>query len=138
MVDRDKLRAKIAFIETNLRRLKRIAALPVEEFTEESNAFHAAIRLLQVSIEAMLDIGNHIIAQERLGIPKTYGEVFELLGKGGVIPSDFVATGRQMARFRNRAVHLYADISEGEVYNILQNHLGDFQRFISFIVRKYF
>lgn len=137
MVHKEKLREKIAFIEKNLGRLTKLAQVPVAEFTEETTDFHAAVRLLQVSIEGVIDLGNHIVAQERLGIPKTYGEVFELLAEGGIIPRSFTATARRMARFRNRVVHLYADVDEKEVYNILQHNLCDFSSFISFVVGHY-
>jgi len=137
MVDREKLRGKISFIEKNLGILTRLAQIPVEEFTQESTNFHAAIRLLQVSIEAMIDIGNHIVARERLGIPKTYGEVFGLLAEAAIIPQDFAAMARVMVRFRNRVVHLYADTDEKQVYHILQENLRDFSSFIGFIVQRY-
>jgi uncharacterized protein YutE (UPF0331/DUF86 family) len=137
MVELEKIRSKIAFIEKNVRRLKGIGQVPVEDFTEESVHYHAAVRLLQVSIEAMIDTGNHIVAQERLGVPKTYGEVFELLASAGIIPEDFAATARKMVKFRNRAVHIYSDMDEREVFNILQNNLNDFSLFISYIVKRY-
>lgn len=137
MIEKDKIRDKISFIEKNLRRLKKIGETPLADFTEESISYHAAIRLLQVSIEAVVDIGNHIVARERLGVPKTYGEIFDLLARSGVIPSEFAVTARKMVKFRNRAVHLYADLSEREVYSILKNDLSDFTRFISYIVKRY-
>lgn len=137
MVELEKIRTKIAFIETNIRRLENIGRVSAEDFTEDSVHFHAAVRLLQVSIEAMIDTGNHIVAQERLGVPETYGEVFELLAGAGIIPEDFAATARKMVKFRNRAVHIYSDLNEREVYNILQNNLNDFSLFISYIVKRY-
>ena len=75
MIEKDKLRDKISFIEKNLRRLGKIGQTPLAGFTEESISYHAAVRLLQVSIEAVIDIGNHIVARERLGVPKT-GMIF--------------------------------------------------------------
>ncbi|MEW6276796.1 MAG: DUF86 domain-containing protein [Bacillota bacterium] len=137
MIEKDKLRDKISFIEKNLRRLGKIGQTPLAGFTEESISYHAAVRLLQVSIEAVIDIGNHIVARERLGVPKTYGEIFELLAQAGITSPEFTAIGRKMVKFRNRAVHLYADLDEKEVYSILQNNLNDFSQFISFIVKHY-
>lgn len=43
-----------------------------------------------------------------------------------------------MVGFRNRAVHLYMDMSEKEVYNILLHHLDDFREFILQVVARYF
>lgn len=43
-----------------------------------------------------------------------------------------------MVNFRNRAVHLYDEISDEEIYNIIQNHLSDFEGFIAHIVNAFF
>jgi len=85
----------------------------------------------------MLDIGNHIVAREGLGSPKSYFEVFDLLGQSGVIPSEFLDKVRSMVRFRNRAVHLYGDVDVSHVYGMLQEDLGDFETFIELIVNRY-
>lgn len=85
----------------------------------------------------MLDIGSHIVAREGLGSPKSYVEVFELLGRSGGISPDFLDKLRSMVRFRNRAVHLYGEIDVDYVYSILQQDLGDFEAFIELIVNRY-
>jgi uncharacterized protein YutE (UPF0331/DUF86 family) len=45
---------------------------------------------------------------------------------------------KAMVKFRNRAVHLYDEISPEEVYRILEHDLGDFELFLEAIVRRYF
>ena len=42
-----------------------------------------------------------------------------------------------MAKFRNMVVHLYERIDEEEIYNIVQNHLDDFEYFIKQVVKIY-
>jgi uncharacterized protein YutE (UPF0331/DUF86 family) len=116
MVNKNKLRQKIAFIEENLRLLRQTARMPENEFIESSLHFNASVRELQVAIEAMIDAASHIVAAERLGFPKTYAETFKFLAAGGIIPHSFVETAQQMVRFRNRAVHLYDEVSPREAY----------------------
>lgn len=96
VIDRDKVRDKISFIRSNLELLRGLAKIPSENFTKRSAEFHAAVRLLQISIEAMIDISSHIVAREGLGVPKSYVEVFELLGRAGIIPSEFLDRARAM------------------------------------------
>ncbi|MHB1043110.1 MAG: type VII toxin-antitoxin system HepT family RNase toxin [Eubacteriales bacterium] len=138
MVDRVKLRQKIAFIEKNLRLLEELKSVPFEKFDRDSINFNAAVRVLQISIETMLDIANHIVARERLGVPNTYAESLDLLASGKVITPEYAARAKNMARFRNRAVHLYMDMNEKEVYNILRNDLDDFREFIQQVIARYF
>jgi len=138
MVDRVKLRQKIAFIEKNLRLLEELKSVPFEKFDQDSVNFNAAVRILQISIESILDVANHIVARERLGMPNTYAESFDLLASGKVITSEYATRAKNMVRFRNRAVHLYMDINEKEVYNILRNNLADFREFIRQVLARYF
>jgi len=138
VVSKNKLRQKITFIEENLRHLRRLARLPEAEFVESAIYCSAAIRMLQVAIEAMIDAASHIAAKERLGFPKSYADTFKLLANEQIISRDFLETAQRMVRFRNRAVHLYEEISPQEVYRILQHNLPDFELFIRFIVHRYF
>jgi uncharacterized protein YutE (UPF0331/DUF86 family) len=39
-----------------------------------------------------------------------------------------------MAKFRNRIVHMYFNISDEMIYDIVQNNIVDFERFIASIV----
>jgi len=138
VIDQDKVRDRITFLRGNLEILRDLAQTPRVAFTERSMEFHAAVRLLQTSIEAMIDIAGHIVAREGLGSPKSYVEVFDLLGRSGAIAPEFLDRLRSMVRFRNRAVHLYADIDVSHVYGILREDLGDLEAFIELIVARYF
>lgn len=40
-----------------------------------------------------------------------------------------------MAKFRNRIVHMYFNISDEMIYDIVQNNINDFERFIANIAR---
>ena len=37
----------------------------------------------------------------------------------------------RMARFRNLLVHLYAKVDDAEVYRIIREDLGDFERYLA-------
>jgi uncharacterized protein YutE (UPF0331/DUF86 family) len=43
-----------------------------------------------------------------------------------------------MVSFRNRIVHMYDEIDPGEIFTILEEHLGDFETFIRAITQRYF
>jgi uncharacterized protein YutE (UPF0331/DUF86 family) len=53
-----------------------------------------------------------------------------------VIPREFAGDQlAKMAGYRNRMVHFYGEITEKEIYNIIQQELNDFDSFITFIER---
>jgi uncharacterized protein YutE (UPF0331/DUF86 family) len=137
-VDFDKLRTKLQFLRDSLRRLEEIRSRGREAFLAEKILEAAAERNLQIAIEAMLDTANHIIAREGLAVPKTYREAMEVLLREGILPRSHWESFLQMASFRNRLVHLYEEIDPGQVFSLLEEHLGDFEAFISAITRRYF
>jgi uncharacterized protein YutE (UPF0331/DUF86 family) len=134
MVNPDKIRDKIQFIQRNLGKLQQINKKSQLEFLQDPFMLDAATRLLQISIEAVLDISQHIVSRKHLGIPKTYRESVELLAKSGILSKKKLPNLINMIKFRNRAVHLYDDISGEEIYKIIQYHLSEFEDFISSVV----
>jgi len=84
---------------------------------------------LQESIEACLDIANHIIASDGLGRPEDYAGYFPCLARHDIIPDDLADKLADMARFRNVLVHLYDEVDLQAIQDILQNDLGDIRAF---------
>jgi uncharacterized protein YutE (UPF0331/DUF86 family) len=136
-VDREKIRQKLQFMRQELRELKKFQGMDLSQFHSNSLYEAAATRMLQVAIEAMLDICAHIISREGWGLPKSYVETVELAARNGLIPQQLEDTYKAMARFRNRVVHLYDEIDAAEIWNVIQNHLDDFRPFIAAVIRRY-
>jgi len=137
MVDQEKIRQKLHFIRQQLKELDRFEAIGLDEFLKEPFYEAAATRMLQISIEAMLDICAHVIARLGWGLPKTYVETVEMAARHGLIPKDLTATYKDMARFRNRVVHLYHDIDPKEIWQIAQLHSDNLQPFMTLVVQQY-
>ena len=58
-------------------------------------------------------------------------EAFEILGEQGVLHSDLVESFREASHFRNLVTYQTAVIKDEIVYQILQEHLSDFECFLS-------
>ena len=138
MVDKEKIRQKIDFIHQELKKLKQLKNLTDEEFKQGPFYFDAALRILQVAIEAMIDICNHIVAREGLGIPQNYRDGFKILADQQILEPEMLDTYIKMTKFRNRIVHIYDEVKKEEVYRIIQTNLPDFERFVASIVKSYF
>ena len=136
-IDQQKIRQKLHFMRENIELLEQFKDMDQDMFTLDPIKEAAALRMLQVSIEAMLDICSHIIAREGWGLAKTYVEIIELTVKHGLIPSEKADIYKNIARFRNRIIHLYDRVDTDEVLNIINNHLDDFRPFMSSVIEKY-
>lgn len=138
MVDADKVRQKIAMLEQNLEKLKALQKLQEDDFLNDFRNVESAKHLLQVCVEIMIDICDHIIARQRLGTPETSADGFKILAENGYLKKDNLNTYVAMTKFRNRVVHLYNEIDEKEIYNILQSNLEDFKQFLKEIINAVF
>lgn len=104
------------------------------EFAQDFTKVESAKHLLQISVECCLDLAHHIIADAGMRTPADYYDSFVVLNEAGILPDDFMPTLRRMVSFRNRVVHLYWDVDESVVYDILHNHLSDFDMFVQYVL----
>ena len=117
--------------------LEEIGQRPAKEFIADKILIGSAKYYLQVSIECCLDVANHIIAAKKYRAPKDYADTFAVIGEAGIIEKDLSHNLKQMAKFRNRLVHLYAEIDDQSVYAFIQDDLTDIKAFRRVIVDRY-
>ena len=134
MIDKQRITAKMLLMEENLTKLDHLSLFTTETFLGDFRNVESAKHLLQVTIECMIDICEHISAKKRFGIPDSAAECIRLVFVSGHVSSDKVDTYIAMTKFRNRIVHLYHDVDEQEIFRILQQHLPDIRQFIQDIV----
>jgi uncharacterized protein YutE (UPF0331/DUF86 family) len=134
MTDPELVAKKLAFIETCVRQLRTLARPEriADDLREERFVEHT----LQLAIQAALDVGSHLVSDERLGEPETSRDVFRLLGRSGVVSAELASRLEQMAGFRNVVVHLYQDVDLGIVRDVVENHLGDLLELVAAIRRR--
>ncbi|NEW00412.1 DUF86 domain-containing protein [Bacillus megaterium] len=68
----------------------------------------------------------HIVAEERLGLPQTSREAFDMLESQSIITSEIAYRMKAMVGFRNIAVQNYQAINQDILQQILEKHLSDF------------
>ena len=106
MVD-DVMLNKAATIERCVARAREEYAAQPDEFALNFTRQDAAILNIQRAYEATLDIGQHIIRRESLGIPQSARDVFSLLARAQWIDALLAEQMKRMVGFRNVAVHGY-------------------------------
>ena len=122
--------SRIRAYVTDLREFARITEVA---FLENRERQYAVLHALQLAIDASVEIATHICAADNLGVASSYVEAFDLLEKAGVVDHALAEDLRAMARFRNRIVHFYGKVDLRTVYGLLQDHLGDFDRYLTAI-----
>lgn len=89
----------------------------------------AAILNIQRACEAALDMGQHLIRREKLGLPQSARDVFALLAVSGWIDALLADNLKRMVGFRNIAVHDYQMWQLPIVIRIIEDSLDEFLRY---------
>jgi len=98
-----------------------------EDFISNPERYGSAERFLQLAIEAMTDIGSHIVADLNLGVVNSYSDVPNILARRGYLNNSLKEKWIRMIGFRNILVHDYLDIDRKIVHEVLQQHLGNIE-----------
>jgi uncharacterized protein YutE (UPF0331/DUF86 family) len=131
MTDAELVLKKLAFIETCLRDL-RTESRP-ERLADDIRERRFVEHSLQLAIQAAIDVGSHIVSDERLGEPATNRALFGALVKGKWIDTALGQRLADMAGFRNVLVHGYVEVDLDIVRGVLQNRLIDLDDFVRII-----
>lgn len=130
MTDPDLVAKKLAEIETRLRELR---SADLEKLHHDLREERFVLLTLQLAIQAAIDAASHVVADERLGEPTSYADLFRRLGTGGWIDVSLADRLGAMARFRDLLVHGYAAVDLDRVVRIVRDHLGDLERFVTVV-----
>ena len=136
VADRRKVEDRIDRIRRFKRDLVAFGSISRDEFRANRERQYAVLHAMQNAIEGCIEIASHIVSADRLGAPADYAHLFSLLEENRIIPSSVAEVMRQMARFRNRIVHLYWDLDLDLVYEYLTGRLGDMDAYLT-AVEKY-
>ena len=135
MVDRDLVLRKLGDLETYMNQLAAYRNLDPTAYGQDWKTQRIVERTLHLTIEACMDIADHIVADRRLRVPETGGETFEILAEADILPRDLGAELARMVGFRNILVHDYARLDPAIVLRVLHTDLQDVERFRTAILR---
>ena len=105
-----------------------IGQLPLENyanFTSDKRNVWAAESCLRRALEALMDLGRHILAKGFGHGVSEYREIATGLVEATVLGPALGDKLRTLAGYRNRMVHFYQEISDKELYEICSSQLSD-------------
>jgi uncharacterized protein YutE (UPF0331/DUF86 family) len=130
MLNKTMINQRLIFISDYCNKMERLSVLSEDEFIGSDKAA-AAESYLRRSIEAMFDIGRHILAKSgTVELAQEYKSIAKGLKKLEVVDENLGETMIRIAGYRNRMVHMYNLISDEEVYSIIKNELNDLKAFV--------
>ncbi|NEX14902.1 MAG: antitoxin [Prosthecochloris sp.] len=136
MPDSEVIEKKLRRILLYLQELRRLSFMNLEDFQEDIVKKRFVERNIELCIEAMIDVCRHLVSSLNLQEPESYADCFRILARGSVITDARQKTFAEMARFRNRLIHIYDDVDDSITFDIYSNRLSDFDDFVN-VIRGY-
>ena len=136
MVDVNIVHARIERIRKCVSKLKKIARTQTKaEFLQDSDSIDVAEHNIQMAIQCVLDISNHLLADLKVGVPDDHQKIFSMLATQKILPGDLSDRLSQMAGLRNVLVHEYLDVDLEILYTAMTEELPDFEEFIKAVTK---
>ncbi len=131
MFDIEIINNKLNELTHYLKELELYRAILKEELINSLSKQWIIFHGLQLCIQILVDVGNHILASLHINQIKDYTDIIDKLGENKIITNDFAKQIRGMSGLWNIIVHEYTAVKIDKVLDVLQNHLDDFNRFIT-------
>ena len=128
--DQETMVKLVSELRKNVARLQDLAKLSEADFLKDPDKIGSAKYHFIVAIESCIDMCNHVISRNGFRAPEDYGDTFRVMNEEGALKQDFADELVNMAKFRNRLVHIYLEVENKQVYEILLDRLDDFKKFI--------
>lgn len=126
MEQESRLLQKISQLERYISKFSIVVPEDLVKYQQSEVHRYATERLLQVTIEIVLDICSLLIRTLHLGPPTSEEQILDLL-----LPYiKSIPHIKEMKKFRNRLVHRYDDLNENLIYELATTENNDFQQFL--------
>lgn len=132
----DVLTSKAATVERCVARAREEYDRDPATFATNFTRQDAAVLNVQRACEAVLDMGQHLVRREGLGVPQSARDVFELLARAGWIEPELALALKRMVAFRNIAVHDYQALLLPILVNVITGHLDEFLDFTQVVLKR--
>ena len=126
---------KAAIVERAVRRAREEYAAAGAAFATDFTRQDAAVMNIQRACEATVDMANHIVRRDRLGVVSSARESFDTLVSAGFITPELAEAMKRMVGFRNLAVHDYQRLLLAVAERVIQRDLDDLLAFSEVVVR---
>lgn len=132
-MDKDIILRKLNVITTELDKLKKLSELSRKDYLNDERNYYMSERIIEKIVGAAIDINIHLIVSAGEKVPDTYYDSFLIIGRLGIVDIDFAKEIAESARMRNKIIHDYEDLEEGQVYNSLDKAVQHYTEYVKYI-----
>jgi len=128
---------RLVWVDKMLAELRSLPLDSREDFFFDDRNIWTAESCLRRALEALLDLGRHVLTKcFAVGVSE-YKEIARALHQYDVLDKNDADLLRTFAGYRNRLVHFYHEVSAEELYEICSTQLNDVDHLAN-ALRKWF
>jgi uncharacterized protein YutE (UPF0331/DUF86 family) len=118
---------KLQALDQTLHELRSLGPINTDQLNDNWQTRRAIERNLQVLVEIVIDTCQRLIAVAGQSPAVTGGDAIARCVELGILSNE--EDYRNMVRFRNFIVHRYEHVDPAILVDIVNRHLGDFEKF---------
>jgi uncharacterized protein YutE (UPF0331/DUF86 family) len=119
---------KSALLDEMLRGLDSLPLASLNAFEKDPRDVAAAESYLRRALEALLDLGRHVLAKGLGEEALEYKQIALVLRRAGVVGVEYGDVLVEMAGYRNRLTHFYDEVTTAELYDVCAHRRADILR----------
>ena len=131
---KERILAKLNEMENYVKELEDI--LPDnDEYVKDIIKRRACEKTAELAIEVLIDVCAMVVSYEKLGLPTSEDNLFDILVKKNIITEKLSSNLKEMKGFRNIIVHKYGEVDDSLAYEFLSTDIKDFSKFKEAIIK---
>jgi uncharacterized protein YutE (UPF0331/DUF86 family) len=135
MIDRRFVEAKLSYIQTYYQELEGVLGYSDQEIKLDILRLRALERIIQLIVDEITDINNHIIRYAQLRVPEDFQSAFFILAENKILPEEFARRIAPVVGLRNRLIHRYEKVDVEILLNTIRRNKEDFKGYVKHILK---
>jgi len=133
MIDKRFVEKKLSLIQAYHKELEDVLNYSDKEIKKDFLKLRALERILQIIVDEMIDVNNHIIRYANLQIPDDFQSGFLVLAENKILPEAFAGRIAPIVGLRNRLVHRYEKIDLDILLDSTRKNKEDIKEYVRHI-----
>lgn len=117
MVDADIIAQRLERLKCYVKQLRTIQKSGKKKVCKNAITFAAMERYLQLAVECVLSVGNHILAGLNLRKPSTYEQIMQILSEEKIITKKILTASKPISSIRSLLVHDYSEVNRDKLFD---------------------
>ena len=130
MIDRIFIETKLSYIQAYYQELESVLGYSDQEIKGDILKLRALERIIQLIVDEIIDINNHIIRYAQLQVPEDFQSAFLILAENKILPEGYARRMAPLVGLRNRLVHRYEKVDVEILLDTIRKNKYDFKQYV--------